>query len=197
MFITLWLLTSALLRPLPIGESENAPLPFSAASTLSHGIASPLPAVSESGKVKPRPLALPNVPATPPPVHHPVTMSVFVYLWVGCQFNFSQGQLSSSCDACSVGLCAHEISFTSFCCVLSAVAVVFFFVPKNFEREQHCDFADWVDGNELEPFTCIIRLNQDKAFPSFYYGGTLILSLTQCISFLCQIMVVETCFFFL
>lgn len=55
LFITLWLLTSALLRPLPIGESENAPLPFSAASTLSHGIASPLPAVSESGKVKPRP----------------------------------------------------------------------------------------------------------------------------------------------
>uniref|UniRef100_G3QBS7 MAP7 domain containing 2b n=1 Tax=Gasterosteus aculeatus TaxID=69293 RepID=G3QBS7_GASAC len=32
------------------GDSENAPLPFSAASAFPHGIASPLPAVSESGK---------------------------------------------------------------------------------------------------------------------------------------------------
>lgn len=128
LFITLWLLTSALLRPLPIGESENAPLPFSAASTLSHGIASPLPAVSESGKVKPRPpLALPNVPAALPPVHLPVTMSVFVYL--GWAVDFSHGRLSSSCDACSVGLCAHDIS-SSFCCVSSAVAVTFFFLSQ-------------------------------------------------------------------
>lgn len=51
-FITLCLLCSALLRPLPIGDSENTPLPFSAVSVFSHGIASPLPAVSESGKVK-------------------------------------------------------------------------------------------------------------------------------------------------
>lgn len=41
----------ALLRPLPIGDCENAPLPLSAASAFSHGIASPIPAVSESGKV--------------------------------------------------------------------------------------------------------------------------------------------------
>ncbi|AWP00110.1 putative MAP7 domain-containing protein 2 [Scophthalmus maximus] len=41
--------------PSGAGDSENAPLPFSAASAFSHGIASPLPAVSESGKVKPPP----------------------------------------------------------------------------------------------------------------------------------------------
>lgn len=46
-------LCSALLRLLPVGESENTPLPFSATSAFPHGIASPLPAVSESGKVKP------------------------------------------------------------------------------------------------------------------------------------------------
>lgn len=76
-------LCSALLRPLPIGESENAPLPFSAASTFSHGIASPLPAVSESGKVKP-PLAHPNVAS--PPIHPSVTMSVFVCFWSPLSF---------------------------------------------------------------------------------------------------------------
>lgn len=54
MFLTLTAhLCSALLRLLPVGESENAPLPFSATSAFPHGIASPLPAVSESGKVKP------------------------------------------------------------------------------------------------------------------------------------------------
>ncbi|KAM7374294.1 hypothetical protein PAMP_006962 [Pampus punctatissimus] len=35
------------------GDSENAPLPFSAASAFSHGIASPLPAVSESAPCSP------------------------------------------------------------------------------------------------------------------------------------------------
>ncbi|KAM9781402.1 MAP7 domain-containing protein 2a isoform 2-T2 [Syngnathus typhle] len=36
------------------GDSENAPLSFSAASALSHGLASPLPAVSESAPCSPR-----------------------------------------------------------------------------------------------------------------------------------------------
>nr|XP_049597778.1 MAP7 domain-containing protein 2a isoform X2 [Syngnathus scovelli] len=36
------------------GDSENAPLCFSAASALSHGLASPLPAVSESAPCSPR-----------------------------------------------------------------------------------------------------------------------------------------------
>ncbi|KAM9729706.1 MAP7 domain-containing protein 2a isoform 1-T1 [Menidia menidia] len=37
----------------PAGDCENAPLPFSAASAFSHGIASPLPAVSESAPCSP------------------------------------------------------------------------------------------------------------------------------------------------
>ncbi|XP_044077548.1 MAP7 domain-containing protein 2a isoform X2 [Siniperca chuatsi] len=40
-------------RGCPAGDSENAPLPFSAASAFSHGIASPLPAVSESAPCSP------------------------------------------------------------------------------------------------------------------------------------------------
>ncbi|XP_059207081.1 MAP7 domain-containing protein 2a [Centropristis striata] len=39
--------------PAGAGDSENAPLPFSAASAFSHGIASPLPAVSESAPCSP------------------------------------------------------------------------------------------------------------------------------------------------
>ncbi|XP_033507404.2 MAP7 domain-containing protein 2a isoform X1 [Epinephelus lanceolatus] len=39
--------------PTGAGDSENAPLPFSAASAFSHGIASPLPAVSESAPCSP------------------------------------------------------------------------------------------------------------------------------------------------
>ncbi|XP_034463490.1 MAP7 domain-containing protein 2a [Hippoglossus hippoglossus] len=39
--------------PSGAGDSENAPLPFSAASAFSHGIASPLPAVSESAPCSP------------------------------------------------------------------------------------------------------------------------------------------------
>ncbi|XP_054611455.1 MAP7 domain-containing protein 2a isoform X2 [Dunckerocampus dactyliophorus] len=40
--------------PIGAGDSENAPLSFSAASALSHGLASPLPAVSESAPCSPR-----------------------------------------------------------------------------------------------------------------------------------------------
>ncbi|XP_035522781.1 MAP7 domain-containing protein 2a [Morone saxatilis] len=39
--------------PTGAGDSENVPLPFSAASAFSHGIASPLPAVSESAPCSP------------------------------------------------------------------------------------------------------------------------------------------------
>uniref|UniRef100_UPI003AAAE24C MAP7 domain-containing protein 2a n=1 Tax=Centroberyx gerrardi TaxID=166262 RepID=UPI003AAAE24C len=39
--------------PTGAGDSENAPLPFSAASAFSHGIASPLPAASESAPCSP------------------------------------------------------------------------------------------------------------------------------------------------
>ncbi|XP_029304725.1 MAP7 domain-containing protein 2a isoform X2 [Cottoperca gobio] len=39
--------------PAGAGDSDNAPLPFSAASAFSHGIASPLPAVSESAPCSP------------------------------------------------------------------------------------------------------------------------------------------------
>ncbi|KAM3601843.1 uncharacterized protein V6R79_019839 [Siganus canaliculatus] len=39
--------------PTGAGDSENAPIPFSAASAFSHGIASPLPAVSESAPCSP------------------------------------------------------------------------------------------------------------------------------------------------
>uniref|UniRef100_A0AAQ6IIX8 MAP7 domain containing 2a n=1 Tax=Anabas testudineus TaxID=64144 RepID=A0AAQ6IIX8_ANATE len=39
--------------PTGAGDSENTPLPFSAASVFSHGIASPLPAVSESAPCSP------------------------------------------------------------------------------------------------------------------------------------------------
>uniref|UniRef100_H3CXD1 MAP7 domain containing 2a n=1 Tax=Tetraodon nigroviridis TaxID=99883 RepID=H3CXD1_TETNG len=56
----------------PIGESENVPLPYSATSAFPHGIAYPLPAVSESGKVKPPLLppqmCLPVCPTTEPDV---------------------------------------------------------------------------------------------------------------------------------
>ncbi|XP_061903629.1 MAP7 domain-containing protein 2a [Entelurus aequoreus] len=53
--------------PAGAGDSENAPLSFSAASALSHGLASPLPAVSESAPCSPRrsPLCSSRTPAEP------------------------------------------------------------------------------------------------------------------------------------
>jgi len=88
------LLCSALLRPLPIGDCENAPLPFSAASAFSHGIASPLPAVSESGKVKP--------PCPPKclPIHPTVTMSVTMSVF-GLKHRL-ENRMCSSCACFSL-----------------------------------------------------------------------------------------------
>lgn len=88
-------LCSALLRLLPVGESEIAPLPFSATSAFPHGIAYPLPAVSESGKVKPpfaRPDASPSLPVCPS-----VSISVCACLSPDLTFQPKTNVLSLSC----------------------------------------------------------------------------------------------------
>ncbi|XP_051902714.1 MAP7 domain-containing protein 2a isoform X2 [Hippocampus zosterae] len=67
------------------GDTENASLSFSAASTLSHGLASPIPAVSESGNVW-----LSSATSTPKCIYPPCNcynfIPAFVCLWVGFQF---------------------------------------------------------------------------------------------------------------
>lgn len=97
MFLTLTAhLCSALLRLLPVGESENAPLPFSATSAFPHGIASPLPAVSESGKVKP-PLLPPPPKCFSLPVCPTVSVSVFARLRLDLTFQPETIVLPLSC----------------------------------------------------------------------------------------------------
>lgn len=104
--LTLSLLCCALLRLLPLGDSENIPLPFSAASVFFHGIASPLPAVSESGKVE-----------TPSPSQTYLSSSYHVYVGLPLAGLLPQPKpttnVSSSCDACMLSCSVELLNLSS------------------------------------------------------------------------------------